>query len=168
VRSLTGEVPTGGGTDITAGGRPGKGDHTREEFEENLVRLKERHHSACLFGRKTPGIPEISASFDATGILHGTFTGTELHQGYNGRMHGGLIAAIVDASMTQCLMGHGVVGYTADLKIKYRQPVMIAMPVVFTIKIVCVNLGLLYTMSCEMAQNGKPAVEATAKFYKFA
>jgi acyl-coenzyme A thioesterase PaaI-like protein len=40
-------------------------------------------------------------------------------------VHGGVLAAIIDSSMAQCLMGHEVVAYTAELSIKYRKPVLI-------------------------------------------
>lgn len=167
MRSLTGGMPDGGGAEV-AEGETGRVTDSREGYERNLARLKRLHHSNCLFGREAPCIPDIAVSFDDKGILRGTFTGTEQHQGYDDRMHGGLIAAIIDASMAQCLMGNGVAGYTADLKIKYRQPLLIGTPATLATRIVGVNVGILYSMSCEIVQYRKPAVEATARFYKFA
>lgn len=43
--------------------------------------------------------------------------------GYDGRMHGGLIATLLDSAMTQCLFAQGIVAVTATLDIRYRQKV---------------------------------------------
>ena len=124
MRSLKDTEMIGDGTDIAAGGYEQKRSEQHTDFHNNLERLKRIHHSYCIFNRHSPFIPELQCSFDDEGVLHGAFTCTEKYQGYNGRVHGGAIAAIIDASMTQCLMGHGVVGYTADLSVKYRNPVI--------------------------------------------
>jgi len=111
-------------------------------------------------------VPGLRFSFDDTGRLHGEFTCEDGHQGYDGMVHGGVIAAITDASMAQCLMGHDIVAYTADLTIKYRKPVKTHQPTVLTTHIETVNVGMLYTMSCEITQNRTLVAEAKARFIK--
>jgi hypothetical protein len=100
---------------------------TSSDYESNLKTLKDIHHSQCLFNCNPP-VPDFRLWFDDGGILFGEFTCTQDHQGYNGVAHGGLVAAIIDSSMVQCLMGHGVVGYTTYLSIKYRKPIVILQP----------------------------------------
>jgi acyl-coenzyme A thioesterase PaaI-like protein len=168
VRSLTAEAPTGGGTTIPEGGCTPETANPRNGYENNLVRLKSIHHSECLFNRQSSWIPAITVTFDDKGVLYGEFIPTAEHQGYDGRAHGGLVAAIVDSSMAQCLMGNGVVGYTADLTVKYRHAITIGNTATFTTRIISVNVGMLYTLHCEMVQNRKLVAESTGRFYKFA
>jgi hypothetical protein len=92
-------------------------------YEANLTRLRDIHHSQCLFNRQQPVAFGLQWIFDDSGMFNGTCVCNEAHQGYDGMVHGGVIASIIDASMAQCLMGHDVVGYTVDLTIKYRKPV---------------------------------------------
>lgn len=45
------------------------------------------------------------------------------YQGYPGRLHGGIIATLLDAAMTHCLFARRIRGYTARLEIRYEEPV---------------------------------------------
>ena len=135
-------------------------------YEENLRRLRDTHHSKCLFNRKPSIVPGLCFSFNNSGVLLGEFTCNGHQQGYDEMVHGGVIGAIVDASMAQCLMGHGVVGYTADLSIKYRKPVMIDTRTTLEASIAAVNCGLLYSMKCEIFQGRNRVVQATGRFCK--
>ena len=135
-------------------------------YEENLKRLRDIHHSQCLFNRQPSIVPGLRFSFNDSGALLGEFTCNGFQQGYDEMVHGGVIAAIIDASMAQCLMGHDVVGYTADLSIKYRKPVMIRKKTTTTTSITAVNCGVLYSMKCEIIQNRNLVVQATGRFFK--
>ena len=44
-------------------------------------------------------------------------------QGYDGILHGGVIAALLDAAMTHCLFHLGVQAITGDLHIRFVKPV---------------------------------------------
>ncbi len=135
-------------------------------YEGNLMRLREIHHSQCLFNRQRSIVPGLKFTFDDAGTLHGTFNCNGFQQGYDNMVHGGVIAAIIDASMAQCLMGHGVVGYTANLSIKYRKPVKIRTMAYLETSITAINCGLLHSMKCEIVQNRNLVVQATGRFFK--
>jgi acyl-coenzyme A thioesterase PaaI-like protein len=54
------------------------------------------------------------------------FTGAEHHQGYPGRMHGGVITSVMDETIGRAIMiryGAEVWGVTAELTVRFRQPV---------------------------------------------
>lgn len=140
----------------------------KDIYSEGLKLLREKYHNNCLFAREPSFMPKVVRSFDDSGVLHGRFTGSSEHQGYDGRMHGGIIAAIIDSSMAHCLMGHGVVGYTANLSIKYRHPLLVCREATFITRITGINVGVLYSLECEITQNRKVVAEAAARFYKFA
>lgn len=135
-------------------------------YEENLEKLRGIHHSHCLFNREPSIIPGLRFWFADSGVLQGQFNCSDFQQGYDTMVHGGVIAAIIDASMAQCLMGHGIVGYTVDLAVKYRKPVIISRVATLTTEITGVNCNVLYIMKCKIVQNHCLVVQATGRFYK--
>jgi acyl-coenzyme A thioesterase PaaI-like protein len=44
-------------------------------------------------------------------------------QGYDGLLHGGVISALLDAAMTHCLFRREIEALTADLHVRFLQPV---------------------------------------------
>jgi acyl-coenzyme A thioesterase PaaI-like protein len=136
------------------------------DYDMTLARLRETHHSKCLFNRQPSIIPGLQFSFDKSGVLTGEFVCNGFHQGYDGMVHGGVIASIIDASMAQCLMGHGIVGYTVNLSVKYRKPIIIRKPAAIKTFVSDLHARLLYTMKCEIVQDNKIAVKASGHFFK--
>jgi acyl-coenzyme A thioesterase PaaI-like protein len=62
--------------------------------------------------------------------LDGDMTYTEFvpqpeHQGYDGVVHGGILAAILDDAMANCLWLRGVAAVTARMDLRYREPVQV-------------------------------------------
>ena len=45
-------------------------------------------------------------------------------QGYADVLHGGVIAALLDGAMTNCMFAHGCPSVTAELNVRFRHPVM--------------------------------------------
>lgn len=135
-------------------------------YSHNHNLLKGIYHSQCLFNRQQSFVPGLRFWFDNSGVLHGEFNCNGFQQGYDNMVHGGVISAIIDASMAQCLMGHGIVGYTTDLSVKYRKPVMINTPTVLKTEIVSINCKVLYIMKSEILQNNKLVVQGNGRFYK--
>jgi acyl-coenzyme A thioesterase PaaI-like protein len=60
------------------------------------------------------------------GSILARFTGADHHQGYPGRMHGGVITAVMDETMGRAIMtnhGDAIWGVTAELSLRFRRPV---------------------------------------------
>ena len=141
--------------------------HPGDRYERMLRRMKADHHTGCVFNRQSSVLPDVPVHFDDAGALHGEFTATELQQGYNGRMHGGVVAALIDASMAQCLMGHGVSGYTVSLTVKYRRPVALHRPTRISTRITGTAIGgSVYEMKCDLYQGRIRVAGATGRFYR--
>lgn len=135
-------------------------------LEKNSKILLEKHHQNCLFKNILKEGGGLSFSFDNKGNLKGRFYCHEKYQGYDNRIHGGIMAAVIDESMAHCLMGHGIVGVTIDLTIKYRLPVYIKHYVEIITSISDKLLdGTLYQMKAEVIQVKKIAITATGKFF---
>jgi len=61
-----------------------------------------------------------------TGELLAIFSPGEEHQGYPGRLHGGIAAALLDEAIGRAIMvkhGEEIWGVTLEFSIKYRHPV---------------------------------------------
>src|SRR5712691_698507 len=54
-----------------------------------------------------------------------TFTATREHTGYDGTVHGGIVAALLDETMGWAIFQEGVWGVTTRLNVTFRQPVLV-------------------------------------------
>jgi uncharacterized protein (TIGR00369 family) len=136
-----------------------------KEYECTLRRLQDIHHSQCIF-RIHPPVDNLKLFFSEDGTLQGRFVCSSEHQGYDNIVHGGIIAALIDASMAQCCMGHGIVAYTVDLSIHYRNPVRIDIPSLLETRIVERKRGVLFSLECHIRQKGRLHVEAKGRFFR--
>ncbi len=126
----------------------------------------EKHHRNCLFKNILEEGNDLSFSFDEKGNLIGRFYCHERYQGYDNRIHGGIMATIIDESMVHCLMGHEVIGVTTELSIKYRMPVYINRYVDIITAISDTFLGgALYQLKTEVIQNKRKSITAVGKFF---
>ena len=138
----------------------------KDSLEKSTKTLLKKHHKNCLFKNILKDREGLSFTFDNKGDLRGRFYCDEKYQGYNNRIHGGILAAIIDESMVHCLMGHGIVGVTTHLDIKYRMPVCIKKHVEIITSICDKYLGgTIYLMKAEVIQNKKIMATATANFF---
>jgi acyl-coenzyme A thioesterase PaaI-like protein len=84
-------------------------------------------------------------------------------QGYDGFVHGGVIASMLDGAMTNCLFAHNVVALTAELVIRYHKPVLIGERI--EIRAWLENdLHLLFCTRAELSQKGQIKASAKARF----
>ena len=51
------------------------------------------------------------------------YVGDPRHQGYDGTLHGGVVAALLDETMGWAIFHQGIWGVTARLNVTYRRPV---------------------------------------------
>ncbi|GAA5213615.1 PaaI family thioesterase [Corallincola platygyrae] len=96
--------------------------------------LKTTHRQCIACGQpagEQKGLELVFRSFDE-GVVRATFYASESHQGYQGLMHGGLVATLLDAAMTHCLFYAGVKALTAELQVRYLSPVVL--PVELTVE----------------------------------
>jgi acyl-coenzyme A thioesterase PaaI-like protein len=138
---------------------------SKEWYEQNLTLLKQEYHSRCLFNKKAP-IEDFTCSFTDNGRLIAILSFDDQHEGYDGMTHGGIVAAVIDSLMAQCLMGHGAAAYTADLRIRYFLPVLLCTPVKIRIVVTNVDLEKVYHLEAQVFQKSKECVTARGKFFR--
>ena len=60
--------------------------------------------------------------------IRAEFVASEDLQGYDGLLHGGVIAALMDTAIIHWLFQHGIQAVTGDLRVRYLQPVACNIP----------------------------------------
>lgn len=134
-------------------------------FEDNLDLTTINGHERCLLcGTKNPWSLKLLFEFDGShaNAIFKTHPGL---QGYKGIVHGGVISAMLDSAMTNCLFFHGVKAVTGELNVKFIQPLQCSQTVNLTAWIQS-SKSPLYIMKSELSVEGKRIAWADAKFMK--
>lgn len=118
---------------------------------------------AC--GKDNPNGLQMKFSFAGDKYI-AEFTPHEYHQSYNNRLHGGLIATLLDEAMGSYVNElTGKEAVTARIEIRYRQAVPIGEPIKVVGSLIK-NKGRLYEMKGELfLADGSLAAEATGKVF---
>lgn len=87
----------------------------------------------------------------------------EQYQGYPGVVQGGIVAALLDSAMTNCLFSQGVEAMTVRLSVQYREPVAAGRPVRVEAELTR-HRGRVYELESSLVQDGSVRASATGKF----
>ena len=99
------------------------------------------------------------------GSVEGVFAASAPLEGYSGLLHGGIAAAFLDGAMTNCLFAHGVQALTAELTVRYREPVAVPGKIT-THATLTESHGRLYLLRAELRQGGRLKATAVGKFIR--
>ena len=86
-------------------------------------------------------------------------------EGYSGLLHGGVISAILDGAMTNCLFAHGCAAVTADFHVRFRHPVIAGQSGSVRAWITR-STPAIYELKAEIIQDDQIKAVATGKFMK--
>jgi len=104
------------------------------------------------------------------GSVMSIFKYRKQHQGYPGRVHGGLVTAMLDEMSMRALWAEEgdekTFGVTFSLENKYRMPVPYDVPLIGRAKIVKDNRKMFVAEAQIMDENGKLLSNATVKYMK--
>lgn len=93
-----------------------------------------------------------------------TFTPQEFHQGWAEFLHGGIISTILDEVMARLVYDMGYRAMTAELSVRFKEPVKVGTPLVAESKLVSHNKRLLVIEATLISPNGATQfATATAK-----
>ena len=129
-----------------------------------LKATRVRVHPRCVVCRSTNPMglgQEFALQPDGSG--ESTFAGSEMFEGYSGRLHGGVAAALLDGAMTNCLFAHGVQALTAELTVRYREPVAVRGKITTSARL-AESHGRLHLLRAELRQDGRVKATALGKF----
>ncbi len=108
---------------------------------------------------------------DGTAEILARFSGQPIHQGYPGRMHGGVLTGVLDETIARAInYGSGVDvarwGITAELTTRFLQPVPLEVEISARGRVLTQNRRI-FTGSGEIClPDGTVAVRAEGKFLK--
>ncbi|MEI6034357.1 MAG: PaaI family thioesterase [Verrucomicrobiae bacterium] len=107
----------------------------------------------------------LNLHFDvgADGVATAVWQPSAAFRSYSDRVHGGVIATLLDSAIVHALFAGGVAGVTAELTIRYLQSVNVTDSVHVTGWVESNKHGV-YLCSAEVHQAGWLAVRACAKF----
>ena len=88
--------------------------------------------SMCfLCGDQNPFSPGLEFEFDEeTGQAYVEFTPVEHFAGYKNVMHGGIVTGLLDEAMAKAISNQGWQAVTAEIKVRFLEPVKLDRPVV--------------------------------------
>jgi len=82
------------------------------------------NHRYCLMcGKDNPFSFGLKFKKKDDGTVSTTFTGNKFLQGYKGIMHGGVLSALLDTAMAQCLLHQDIEAVTGELVVRYLEQV---------------------------------------------
>lgn len=137
---------------------------TTEKAQKDLIALREIHHPHCIVcgGQNDHGL-KLSCQVCGDGSVEGVFSCSRTFQGYDGYLHGGVIASLLDGAMTNCLFARGKTAVTGKLTVRFLFPVLVNRKAVVRAWIK-ESRAPLHMAEAKMMQNGRVVVMATAKF----
>lgn len=123
--------------------------------------LRGQYHPDCIVcGPNCPHGLRLMFALNGQGVATGTFDCDTRYEGYPGIMHGGVISALLDGAMTNCLFLHGRAAVTAQLIVNFRHPVRLNAPSHLRAWITC-NEPPVFRLRAELLQDG--VIRATAR-----
>jgi acyl-coenzyme A thioesterase PaaI-like protein len=99
------------------------------------------------------------------GSVSASFHGHSALEGYPGLLHGGVIAALLDGAMTNCLFARGIRGLTVELRVRYHAASVGAEESLLRAWLKDDSHGL-FQLRAELRQGGTVKASATGKFMK--
>jgi uncharacterized protein (TIGR00369 family) len=133
-------------------------------LQQTLASVREEVHSRCVVcgARNTRGL-HLDFAVMPDGSVQAEFDCADVLEGYPYTLHGGIIASLLDGAMTNCLFAHGLVAVTAELTIRFLQPV--ATKRTATVRAWLEDSRLtLHRLAAELRQDGEIMARATGKF----
>ena len=131
---------------------------------EAMASLQAACHPACIGcrPRQEGGLGLRFEHADGNGVV-AHFDSDPSYQGYPDRLHGGIIATLLDAAMTHSLFARCVLGYTVRMELRYRRPVVLGVPATVSASVVHCRPPW-FRVRAEVMQQGLVRASAEAVF----
>lgn len=134
-----------------------------EERAENRVRWA-AHDGCFVCGAENPAGLGLAFEAREDGSVDATFHCAPWLRSYEGTLHGGVIAAVLDAAMTNALHVNGVTGVTAELTVRYVAPVRLDRSATARAALIESRGHGLHVLAAELVQDGAVVARARARF----
>ncbi len=137
---------------------------TTEPRQALLEETRTQAHGRCaVCGRAAGHPPRLRFAVRDDGSVQAVFQPGPIHEGYDGMLHGGVIATLLDAAMTNCLFAQGRCGLTAELCVRFRHPVVTTAPLRLRAWVERASPPL-FVLRAQIEQEGRLRATAVGKF----
>ena len=132
--------------------------------QTRLKTARAKAHPFCLVcSQSNPFGLGLEFTVHDDGSVSASFLGHSAFEGFQGLLHGGMIASLLDGAMTNCLFARGQVAMTGQLTVRYRKPVVIGQEMLIRAWITR-SQPPLHLLEAELKQGGCIKAIASAKF----
>jgi uncharacterized protein (TIGR00369 family) len=129
-----------------------------------LDAMQREHHPGCIAcGNGAGAALGLDFRLADDGSVESAFDCVARLQGYPDRLHGGVVCALLDGAMTNCLFAHGLAAVTAELKVRFREPAVLGVTAVVRARITQ-QLPPLFRLSAEVVQQGRVVAAGEGAF----
>ena len=115
-------------------------------------------------GKDNPIGLKLDFTWD-NGTARAEFTPNELHQGWTGIVHGGIISCLLDEGLTYATYFTGINCITARMQVRLRRPILVGEPLTITSSISRKTRRLVETRATLSLKDGTPVADGTATMY---
>jgi acyl-coenzyme A thioesterase PaaI-like protein len=140
-------------------------EHIHSELSLNAVKKQQSHQHCMLCGTEPTFGLKLNFYSDQNGDVWLKTKGSIHHQGYRGILHGGFIAALLDASMCNLIFNQGAEAVTGDMNIRYLAEIPMTSDIIVHAKIVK-NYLTLYKVEADIYVNQQLMAKSNARFMK--
>jgi len=123
------------------------------------------HQHCMLCGTQSTFGLKLDFYNDQEGVVWAKAKGSIHQQGYQGILHGGFIAALLDAGMCQAIFNQGAQAVTADINIRYLAEIPLSAELLIRGQIKKRSLSL-YKVEAEIYVEQQLMAKSTARFMK--
>jgi uncharacterized protein (TIGR00369 family) len=88
----------------------------------------------------------------------------ERHQGYDNIVHGGILAAVLDDTMSHAIIALGLMPVTIEMTLRYRRPTYVGEEMTFEGEVNKVGRRVVDASAKGIGPDGQVRVEAEGKF----
>ena len=132
----------------------------------NMPSLELPHTHGCLVcGRRNPHGLKMSLFVDESGVVHTEFNPREEHVGFDGIIHGGVLATVLDEAMVWCATWSGKrFCVAAEMNVRFLKPIRPGMLIKVEARIDQARSRLITTSATISDADGAVACTATGKY----
>lgn len=137
---------------------------SRPDPDERLRATAVRVHPDCIVcGRDRAGGLQLAFASLPTGGVRAEFPCPAAYTGYPGYVHGGIVSSLLDGAMTNALFAAGQVAVTAELTVRFLEPLLVGEPATVEGRVVR-SRTRLHETTAEVVQGGRTKATARGKF----
>ena len=128
--------------------------------------LRNHQHDRCVVC--SPSHPlglRVEYHVGVDGVVQAQFPCQKAYQGYPGQLHGGVITALLDGAMTNCLFARGIEAVTGELTVRFLRPAVTDRLAAVSARLTRVS-HCLYILEAELIQEHVTVARAQGKFLK--